>query len=141
MKKIYSSGTLGTLNFKRCTKCGLVFSDTMYQMSDEEWQKHNKFYHSYWFNNTRNSLEHNPPYLQQALFFKILQKNNLIKNDNWLDYASGVGTLSRLLKEYFNLNKYSNATPDALISAFESASKTELDSFFDSWISGKVVIR
>ena len=103
MKKIYSSGTLGTLNFKRCTKCGLVFSDTMYQMSDEEWQKHNKFYHSYWFNNTRNSLEHNPPYLQQALFFKILQKNNLIKNDNWLDYASGVGTLSRLLKEYFNL--------------------------------------
>ncbi len=68
-------------------------------------------------------------YVKGVLMYESLYQ--LIGKDKFVDG----------LKEYFNLNKYSNATPDALISAFESASKTELDSFFDSWISGKVVIR
>lgn len=45
------------------------------------------------------------------------------------------------LQEYFSANKYKNATPDDLISAFESASNTVLKNFFNSWIEGKVVIR
>lgn len=45
------------------------------------------------------------------------------------------------LQEYFSANKYKNATPDDLISAFESASNTALKNFFNSWIEGKVVIR
>ena len=44
-------------------------------------------------------------------------------------------------KTYFNKNKYSNSTPEKLISAFESTTKKELTSFFSSWINGKVVIR
>ncbi len=45
------------------------------------------------------------------------------------------------LKEYFENYKYKNVTPDNLISTFEKISKQELNSFFNSWISGKVVIR
>lgn len=45
------------------------------------------------------------------------------------------------LKEYFETNKYSNSTPENLISSFEKICKKDLTSFFESWISGKVVIR
>ena len=45
------------------------------------------------------------------------------------------------LQEYFLTYKYKNATPENLISCFESVCKQNLNSFFDSWISGKVVIR
>ncbi len=45
------------------------------------------------------------------------------------------------LSSYFDANKYTNATPDDLISAFSSANNSDMTNFFDSWISGKVVIR
>lgn len=45
------------------------------------------------------------------------------------------------LNIYFEENKYQNTNPNDLISAFESSSKQDLENFFDSWISGKVVIR
>ncbi|MBR2969999.1 MAG: M1 family metallopeptidase [Clostridia bacterium] len=45
------------------------------------------------------------------------------------------------LQTYFNENKYTNATPEDLIDAFETASKKDLENFFSSWILGKVVIR
>ncbi len=45
------------------------------------------------------------------------------------------------LQTYFRNNLYSNATPNDLFTAFESACKKDLENFFDSWISGKVVIR
>lgn len=45
------------------------------------------------------------------------------------------------LKIYFNQNKFKNATPTELISAFEQSSKTELDNFFSAWLNGKVQIR
>ena len=68
-------------------------------------------------------------YVKGVLMYESLYQ--LIGEDKFLDG----------LKNYFNSKKYSNATPEDLISSFETASKTELDSFFDSWISGKVVIR
>ena len=45
------------------------------------------------------------------------------------------------LKTYFNENKYTNANPNDLITAFEKECGNELDNFFDSWIEGKVIIR
>lgn len=45
------------------------------------------------------------------------------------------------LKTYFENNKYTNTTPEDLISSFENASKKELTNFFSSWLDGKVVIR
>lgn len=45
------------------------------------------------------------------------------------------------LKYYFENNKYTNAKPSDLISAFEEITKKQLNNVFESWISGKVVIR
>ncbi len=45
------------------------------------------------------------------------------------------------LQNYYDNNKYTNAVPDDLIKAFETASRTKLDGFFSSWLDGKVVIR
>lgn len=45
------------------------------------------------------------------------------------------------LKTYFEENKYANAKPNNLISAFEKTTKQDLKNFFDSWLNGKVVIR
>ena len=44
------------------------------------------------------------------------------------------------LQQYFDDNKFGIATPDILISSFEKACKSELSSFFESWINGKVKI-
>lgn len=53
----------------------------------------------------------------------------------------GEDKLLKGLKTYFENNKFTNATPDTLITSLEEASKQDLTNFFDSWIMGKVVIR
>ncbi|MBQ9795721.1 MAG: M1 family metallopeptidase [Clostridia bacterium] len=45
------------------------------------------------------------------------------------------------LQTYFEENKYKNANPNDLILAFEKTTEQNLSNFFDSWISGKVIIR
>ncbi|MCQ2564600.1 MAG: M1 family metallopeptidase [Clostridia bacterium] len=45
------------------------------------------------------------------------------------------------LKQYFEENKFKNAVPENLISCFSDICKTDLNSFFESWKEGKVVIR
>ncbi len=57
--------------------------------------------------------------------YQLVGKNNFIKS----------------LKNYYQLNKYQNAVPQDLISAFNEVCKTDLNNFFESWIKGKVVIR
>ncbi len=44
------------------------------------------------------------------------------------------------LKAYFNQNKGKNVTPTTLISCFNKICKKDLSGYFDSWITGKVVI-
>ena len=44
------------------------------------------------------------------------------------------------LQQYFSDHKFRVATPDSLIDSFEKSSKTDLSSFFESWINGKVKI-
>lgn len=44
------------------------------------------------------------------------------------------------LQTYFKDNKFGISTPDKLIDSFEKASKSDLSSFFESWINGKVKI-
>lgn len=44
------------------------------------------------------------------------------------------------LKQYCKNYKFKNVTPDHMIDTFERASRQRLDSFFDSWISGKVSV-
>ena len=68
-------------------------------------------------------------YVKGVLFF-----------DN-LNETVGDKKFEKALKQYFNDNKYKNATPDNMISAFEKVCKKNLKSFFDSWVSGKVVLQ
>ena len=44
------------------------------------------------------------------------------------------------LQVYYNNYQGKNAVPQNLIDCFEKSSGTNLESFFDSWINGKVVI-
>ena len=68
-------------------------------------------------------------YVKGVLFFDNL--NELVGNKKF----------KKALKTYFEENKYTNARPENLISAFEKTCKKNLESFFDSWISGKVVLQ
>lgn len=45
------------------------------------------------------------------------------------------------LKNYYENNAYSNATPEDLITAFSNETKKDLSNFFSSWLTGKVVIK
>ena len=44
------------------------------------------------------------------------------------------------LKDYFETYKFQNVKPEHLLGSFEKTSHTDLSGFFDSWISGKVLI-
>lgn len=115
-EKDFKDEFLGKCNFKICKNCGFVFNDTMYNMPDEKWIEINNHYHQQtWLQKESENFRHNPPYLQQALFFNILLKNQLIKKDKWLDYAAGQGILSNILKNYFNLKliPYEKYTADS----------------------------
>ncbi len=45
------------------------------------------------------------------------------------------------LETYYETHKYANATPKDLVSCFELICDTDLNSFFSSWVDGKVVVR
>lgn len=45
------------------------------------------------------------------------------------------------LKEYFKTYQFQNVRPEQMIASFEKACGTKLTSFFDSWLTGKVVIQ
>ena len=44
------------------------------------------------------------------------------------------------LKVYYSDNAYKNVKPESLILAFEQVTEKDMDNFFSSWTSGKVVI-
>ncbi len=46
----------------------------------------------------------------------------------------------KALNNYFQNNKFSNAQTIDLVNAFSAASGSDMQSFFDSWIKGKVVL-
>ena len=68
-------------------------------------------------------------YVKGVLFFDNL--NELVGSKNFV----------KALRLYFNENCYKNARPENLISCFEKVCKRSLESFFDSWINGKVVLQ
>ena len=68
-------------------------------------------------------------YVKGVLFFENL--NDLVGDKNF----------AKAIKLYFNENCYKNARPENLISAFERTCKRSLESFFDSWINGKVILQ
>ena len=49
--------------------------------------------------------------------------------------------MTKCLKYYLECNKFKEATPDDLVTAFNKASGKDLTSFFNSWFEGNVVIK
>lgn len=68
-------------------------------------------------------------YVKGVLFFDSLES------------AVGQKNFLKALKHYFKQNKFSNATPDDLISSFEIISRRSLEGFFNSWTQGKVILQ
>ena len=52
----------------------------------------------------------------------------------------GEKTFEKCLRNYYNNYKGKNVTPADLIASFEKTSKRKLESFFNSWIDGSVII-
>ena len=67
-------------------------------------------------------------YVKGMLIFDSL--NEVLGDDKFI----------KCLQAYFEDNKFGISTPDRLIDSFEKASKSDLSSFFESWINGKVKI-
>lgn len=91
-----------TVEYHKCTHCGFVQSKTHQQMSDKLWGELNSAWHHFFELNQEKSFTNQPPYADQALALALLSKHGLINTNNALDYAAGYGTLSKVLKKYFN---------------------------------------
>ncbi|MDD4110892.1 MAG: M1 family aminopeptidase, partial [Clostridia bacterium] len=52
----------------------------------------------------------------------------------------GYDTFISCLKAYFNKYSFQNVTPPELISVFEKVSRTNLESYFNSWVGGNIIL-
>ena len=97
------------VDYNRCSNCGFTFSLTHQQLSDKEWESINARAHNGDEIDIKTksidikSLSSNkPPYGPMAFTLNLLAKNSIIQMENALDYASGYGTLAKLLRKYYN---------------------------------------
>lgn len=90
-------------NFCKCENCGFTFSDTIFKMSDKNWYKLNIDFHTLLEDSFTEKDINQPPYLQQAIMLEVLSKNKIINGEDMLDYAGGLGTLSKMFQKYFNV--------------------------------------
>jgi hypothetical protein len=88
-------------HYYKCIDCGFTVSKTHIEMSTEQWIKLNHDFHHYIENNPAPINQ--PPYLEQAMVINILSKCGILNVKDSIDYAGGYGTLSRILKEFHNI--------------------------------------
>lgn len=90
------------VDYYKCCNCGFTISKTHIELETNRWVKLNSDFHHYIENNV--STTNQPPYIDQAIMLKLLKENNIINLDSAIDFAGGYGTLSKILKRYFNLD-------------------------------------
>ena len=90
------------VDYYKCENCGFTISKTHSDMDYKRWAKLNYDFHHFLENNGASINQ--PPYLAQAVMIKVLTQNGIIDGFSILDYAGGYGTLSLILKKYFNFN-------------------------------------
>lgn len=101
-KSFYSYG-LDIVDYFLCPHCGFVCSKTHFDMELGKWEKLNIDLHTI-YNTILNDPSNNPPpYFEQAIMLTILRKFNFIPKNDWLDWASGEGTLSKILDKCFSV--------------------------------------
>lgn len=88
------------VDYYKCENCGFTISKTHYDLSNERWEELNYKFHQFL---EKDEIDLGmPPYLEQAKLLKVLSEYNLIDVNSSLDFAGGSGTLSDVMKEYFN---------------------------------------
>lgn len=93
---------IGKIEYYKCTNCGFTISKTHHELTIDRWNKLNIDFHHY-FENNKVPINQ-PPYIELATLIKILSYNDIINIEGALDYGGGYGTLSRILKKYYNIN-------------------------------------
>lgn len=113
--KTFDCYALGTVDYRRCTHCGFVLSQTHAELSPEEWSRLNVEYHA-----ADQGSETNPDDLkwlarlgkQTAMLERAARIGLLDAGGRWLDYACGDGKLSDLLHDRgLTLLKYDRYMP------------------------------
>ena len=97
------------VDYHRCENCGFTFSVTHQELSEKEWENLNARAHYGDENDIKsrniaiNSIIANkPPDGSMAFTSNLLAKNSIIDITDSIDYASGYGTLSKILLKYFH---------------------------------------
>lgn len=86
-------------DYRRCPQCGFVVNQAVVEMEQKKWEFLNTTFHRQL---EKGGLQINqPPYAEQAMMIKFLGANGVINTRNMLDYAAGVGTLSKILHTYY----------------------------------------
>jgi len=95
---------IGKVDYHKCKNCGFVISKTHAELDLDRWVKLNSECHDYFENTSEEKKGNQPPYAEQALMLLLLGRHEIVDVENWLDYAAGYGTLSRILERYFQLH-------------------------------------
>lgn len=122
--------------FSKCENCGFTFSNTLFNMDDNIWNKLNEDFHLFLENPKDDSNINQPPYIEQANMLNILINNDII-NRNMIDYAGGMGTLSKILNRYFNIDlpvydPYIKDIEDSSVMYMDSSNLTKVDVLINS---------
>ncbi|MFH1196292.1 MAG: methyltransferase domain-containing protein [bacterium] len=89
--------------YYKCSNCGFTFSKTLFEMNTNEWEELNTKFHHFIENPERKRQGNQPPYLEQAAMLKLLTENQLIVENNMVDFGGGMGTLAKILQRYFSI--------------------------------------
>ena len=101
--KTFDVCDLGQVDYWRCGHCGFAASKTHLEMSDARWAQLNHDFHSQTHYTEDNPYNRNQRYFNQALMLSLMRKQGLIKPEAWLDWGCGVGAVSKLLQDYFDV--------------------------------------
>jgi len=95
---------LGEAVYVKCEFCGLVVSETLYDMPDPVWAELNRSLHTALFSFDYLAKERRAGLARQrrqaANIFDLFRKGALSADLPWLDYGCGTGYLADLLLEY-----------------------------------------
>ena len=91
---------VGPITYLKCENCGFTISKTHSLMSAKRWGQLNHDFHQHLETNTTKLNQ--PPYIEQASMLNILGKNNIVDVKCILDYGAGYGSMSKLLKKYYD---------------------------------------
>ena len=93
---------IGAVDYYKCSRCGFVLSKTHGDLNEDKWSDLNRLVHHHIENPDNEKKGNQPPYTEQAMMIRLLEKNGIISTDGIIDYAGGYGTLSDILAKYFD---------------------------------------